>query len=371
MKKFIVFFAAIAMVGAFAFSAVAADWAFYGSSRMTTVSYDKSKEVAGTNYDDQDTTWASQTNSRLGAKVDAGDVKGVFEMAMSSTDEDEVALRLFYGTWNFGSGTLLVGQDYGPVNTILSASIGTLPSNFGGTDPVADGEGSALQIGSVYLGRLPQIGLKFGSFEIAFISPSTVGTTATYTDIDTTLPKIEASYNFKTDMFSVTPYGGWNKVDFANTADDTDVSIDSYIYGVTATVNMGAAYIKGNIYGAQNSGNYGKSNISSFDTASISGTTVNDSDEWGGILLVGFKMNDMLTFEAGYAMEKNELDAAGIKSENDPTHWYVNATITLAPGVMIVPEIGKFDLGTDKVTGQADAKQGDVTYFGAKWQINF
>lgn len=368
MKKFIVFFAAIAMVGAFAFSAVAADWAFYGSSRMTTVSYDKSKEIVAGTFDDQDTTWTSQTNARLGATVSAGDVTGRFEQAMST---NSFALRLMYGEWNFGSGKLLVGQDYTPGDTIISASIGTLPSTIIGYAPIADGEGNALQIGSMYTGRIPQIKLKFGAFQVAFVQPSTVGTVGLYTDIDTVLPKIEASYKFKTDMFSVTPYGGYNSVDFNNPATDNDVGIDSYIYGVTASVNMGAAYIKGNLYGAQNSGNYGKSNISSFDTATLTGTTVNDSDEWGAILLVGFKVSDMFTLEAGYAMDKNELEAGAVKSENDPTHWYVNATVTLAPGVTITPEIGKFDFGTNKVTGAADAKQGDCTYFGAKWQINF
>ena len=34
---------------------------------------------------------------------------------------------------------------------------------------------------------------------------------------------------------------------------------------------------------------------------------------------------------------------------------------------MIIPEIGKIDFEKDN----ANAKEGDTTYFGAKWQINF
>jgi hypothetical protein len=359
---------------------------------MTTVRYDKSKEITGTGFDDADTTWTSQTNARIGAKVKASDaVSGRFELAMSSNvgnaadgNLDTVALRLMNGTWNFGPGTLLVGQDYTPGDTIISTSIGTLPSTIPAnpgivagtfahraTDPIMDGEGNALQIGSMYTSRIPQIKLTFDGFQVAFIQPSTVGSQGIYTDIDTTFPKIEMSYKFATDVFSVRPYAGYNTVDFSDPATDNDVSIDSYIYGVTFGVNMGPAYIKGNVFGAQNSGNYGRSNVSNYDTAVITGVNTDDSDEYGGIILVGFKLNDMFKFEAGYAMDKSKRDVLGIESENDPSHYYINATITMAPGVFIVPEYGKFDFGDNEVSGAVPVNRGDCSYFGAKWQINF
>jgi hypothetical protein len=73
MKKLIVILAAIAMVGAFTATSMAAEWNFYGSARMSTVYYDKSQEVAGGNFDDQDLTWLTQTNERFGAKVKTSD----------------------------------------------------------------------------------------------------------------------------------------------------------------------------------------------------------------------------------------------------------------------------------------------------------
>jgi hypothetical protein len=370
MKKLIVILAVITMVGAFAATTMAAEWSFYGHSRMTTFSYDRSKDLVGTNYDDQDTTWTSQTNARFGAKVKASDtVSGQFEQAMSS---NSFALRLMFGEWNFGAGSLLVGQDYTPVDTIISASAGVLPSVIAaaGTNPILDGEGNALQIGSFYESRIAQIKLKFGDFQLAFVQPSTTGTQGVYTDIDTILPKIELNYTFKTDMFSVTPYGGYQSVDFTNPATDSSVSITSYVYGVTAGVNFGPAYVKGNIFGGTNTGNFGRSNVVNYDTAVITGTDSNDADTWGGIILLGYKLNDMLTFEAGYARDHSENDYSGANHENETTQWYVNATVTLAPGVFIVPEVGNFDFGDNKVAG-VSTKNGDVTYFGAKWQINF
>jgi hypothetical protein len=43
----------------------------------------------------------------------------------------------------------------------------------------------------------------------------------------------------------------------------------------------------------------------------------------------------------------------------------------MAPGVFIVPEIGRFDYGDNEVAGVPSVDQGDVMYYGAKWQINF
>jgi hypothetical protein len=149
------------------------------------------------------------------------------------------------------------------------------------------------------------------------------------------------------------------------------VSIDSYIYGAQFGVNMGPAYIKGNLFGATNPGNYGRLEVALYNAATVTGVNVDDADVYGGILLVGFKLNDMFKFEAGYAMDKSKTTVLGVESKNDPSHWYVNTTITMAPGVFIVPEIGRFDYGDNEVAGVPSVDQGDVMYYGAKWQINF
>jgi len=350
------------------------------------VYYDKSKEVVGTSFDDQDTAWTSQTNARIGAKVKASDaVSGRFEMGMSGNNgkkyanvpninTDTVWLRLMYGEYNFGSGSLLVGQDYTPTTAILSANIGVLPSVIAdaGTHPIYDGEGNALQIGAFYESRKPQIKLKFGGLQLAFIEPAQT-TSGVYTDSDTTLPKIEVNYKFKTDMFSITPYAGYNTTEMANPANDNSITVSSYVLGAAANVNFGPMFVKGQLFWSQNPQNYGRSNVGLYDGAVLNaaGTDVEDSSCYGGQVIAGFKMSDMFTFEAGYSYDHNEVDyTAGLTGENDPTAWYVNATITLAPGVFIIPEVGMFDYG-DNDTGAGSTDRGSVTYYGAKWQINF
>jgi hypothetical protein len=368
MKKLITILAAIAMVGAFAATTMAAEWSFYGSSRLSTIYYDKSKEVAGTNYDDQDMTWTTQTNARIGAKVKASDaVSGQFEYQSGA---GAVGLRLMYGEYHFGGGSLLVGQDYTPVDQILSGSIGALAYQITGTAPVADGEGDALTIGSFYESRKSQVKLKFGDFQLAFIQMNTT-TAGVYTDADTTIPKIEVNYTFKTDMFSITPYAGYNAVDMTNPANDNSISVDSFVIGAAGAVNFGPMSVKANLFWAQNPENYGRLNAALYDGAVINGTDTEDASCWGGQVILGFKANDMLAFEGGYSYDHNEVDTSpGVTAENDPSHWYVQATITLAPGVYIIPEVGMFDYG-DNDTGTGSTGRGDATYYGAMWKINF
>jgi len=385
MKKLIVILAVIAMVGAFTATSMAAEWSFYGSSRMNTVYYDKSKEVAAPArvaaglpaFDDQDMTWTSQTNSRFGAKVKASDaVSGRMELSMSAASQ---SLRLLYGTYNFGSGILKVGQDYTPVENILSGSIGALAYDIAGNAPVPDGGGNALTIGSFYESRKPQVALSFGNLDLAFIQMQTVApldpatglASAVYTDPDTTLPKIEVSYKFKTDAFWVKPYAGYNTVDYTNPATDDSISVDSYVIGVAGKTNFGPLSVAANFFWSQNPDNYGRLNAAIYNAAVINGTDTEDSSCWGGQVIAGFKMSDMVAFEAGYSYDHNEVDVLpGVTGENDPSHWYVNATITLAPGVFIVPEIGMVDFGDSEVGGTS-TDLGDATYYGAKWQINF
>jgi hypothetical protein len=378
MKKLIIILAAIAMVGAFTATSMAAEWNFYGSSRMTTVYYDKSKEAVGditpgnpALFDDQDMTWTNQSNTRIGAKVKASDaVSGRFEFAVWAPG---VSTRLMYGEYNFGSGSLLVGQDYTPVDQILSNSIGALAYQITGTDPVADGEGDALTIGSFYESRKPQIKLKFGNLQLAFIQMATT-TEDVYTDIDTTIPKIEVNYAFKTDAFSITPYAGYNSVEMANPATDNSITVDSYVVGAAGKINFGPMSVAANVFWAQNAQNFGRLNRGLYDGAVLNaaGTDTEDASTWGGQVIAGFKLSDMFAFGAGYSYDHNEVDlAGGATGENDPSHWYVNATITLAPGVYIIPEIGMFDFGDDEVSNVATIDQGDCTYYGVEWKINF
>ncbi|MBT8358079.1 MAG: hypothetical protein HKO79_07660 [Desulfobacterales bacterium] len=371
MKKILLVFIAIALIVAFSIPSAAGDaeWNFYGSARVATFWFDNSKERAvGTGLferdaahtppsDDKDLQWALQSNARIGATVANGDVGGAFEYGTG------VNVRKLYGTWNFGAGTLLVGQTYTPFNIFNS-------------NQVIDADADLLAWGAIYEGRKPLIQVSFGNFKLALIQPSTslgtVGGVAVTpggftglagAEADTTLPKIEVAYSFKTDMFEAGVVGGYNE--FEIETDTKDYDIDSWAAGIWAGVNLGPVFINANVYQALNGGNFGISGEGD-DLASFVSNKVKDVDTLGYAGVVGFKANDSLTFEGGYGKVSHDSDVAGEK-DDDTTTYYVQAVITLAPGVMIIPEYGKIDYEKNN----ANAKEGDTVYYGAKWQINF
>ncbi|MDY6791473.1 MAG: porin [Thermodesulfobacteriota bacterium] len=356
MKKLFILIVAVAMVAAFTVPAMAeAEWNFYGSARFTTFSVDDDPDTPGVDSD-RDTTWDQQGNSRIGATVKFNDeIGGGFEMS------DSFGKRKLYGTYNFGAGQLLIGQTYTPADYFYSNS-------------VYDGDGDLLGVGQFYSGRLPMIQLKVAGFKVALVKPNVEDYTqvpAVNYDADTVFPKIELSYGFKTDMFFFDVFGGYQVVEYESTTaalPDAD-DVESYILGGGGGVNFGPVFIKAMAHISQNAGDYGSYNPHDVvDSASISPATgnVEDNDGMGYLGVVGFKLGDAATIEGGYGYQENDTGIAGDK-EDETSQYYVNCTINIAPGFFIVPEVGKIDRDKD----ENNADEGDITYFGAKWQINF
>jgi hypothetical protein len=337
MKKLFIIFAVLCLAA----PAMAADWNFYGSARMATFRVDVDPDIDGVDSD-TDTQWAQQGNSRIGATVKFNDeIGGGFEMS------DSFGKRKLYGTYNFGSGQLLLGQTYTPSAIFASNS-------------VYDGDGDLLGIGEFYEGRLPMIQLTFGGLKIALITPATAGPT---NDLDTTLPKLEAAYKYSADMFSVQAFAGYNSTTDEGTAIG-DVDYDSYVAGIGVGLNFGPVFVNLGAHMGQNLGNYGAYQPYLDDEAAIVGGELKDNDGLGYLAVIGFKASDMFTIEAGYGHEETELDDSNNTEEAD--QYYLNATINITKGFFIVPEIGM-----QKYSDDASSNEPEVFYYGAKWQINF
>jgi hypothetical protein len=367
---------AISLVCVFTVPAMAdADWDFYGSARMAT--FRENTDVAA-NKDQSLTDWDLQGNARIGARVKMNDngIGGRFEYGSGPN------LRLLYGTWNFGPGTILVGQDY-------------TPTTFWPSNQVWGSDNDLIGAGDPYDGRQPQIALKVAGFELALIKPNTSDIPPGYTvtepsvsvvtingvdynvvsqapqqtgSVETTFPKIAANYKFKTDMFYVNGFAGYNSFIIENRY-GRDETFNSGLLGVNFGVTPGPFYFKSTLYYAMNPVEYGLLDLGSaisvrvaFDNAG--NTTVDDVKSWGILGVVGFAINDMLSLEAGWGMTEYELDVSGSSSSTDMS-YYANAVINLAPGFFVVPEIGMVD------REDIGSNNNDTFYFGAKWQINF
>jgi hypothetical protein len=347
MKKLFIIFAVLCLAA----PAMAADWNFYGSARFTTfwISDDFDQVIDGHDGDD-DLLWAQQGNSRIGANVKFNDeIGGRFEMS------DAMGKRMLYGTYKFGAGELLIGQTYTPSALFYSNS-------------VFDGDGDLLGVGEHYDGRLQMIQLKMGGFKVALIRPNVDGVGDVETDV--TLPKVEVAYAFKSDMFFADAFAGYQTFELDGGALDPSFDIDAYVAGIGGGVNLGPVYIKASAHIGQNLGDFGNYNPLGFDTgAVIVGGDVRDTDAFGALAVVGFNVSEKLVIEGGVGYVNYEKDIAGTQDETG-MQYYVNATINIAPGFFIVPEIGHitadYDVGLDVVDPEPTR-----TYVGAKWQINF
>jgi len=219
------------------------------------------------------------------------------------------------------------------------------------------------------------IQLSSHGFKLALIEPSTFGLTnlndpdyedITIADNDTSIPKIEASYGFNAGPAKLTLFGLYNTFDVVDEANDEE-GVDSYGLGFGFMMPFGAAYLNGNIWMAQNADNGSLFLLQNTNSGPAwDGTEIVDNDTIGYMLVAGFKMSDAITFEFGYGHTESELDISGYEAD-EVESYYANATINIAKGFFVVPEIGKVDYKKDMVGDD----QGDTTYFGAKWQVNF
>jgi len=340
MKKLIVILAAIAMVGAFTATSMAAEWNFYGSSRFASF-YTTLDDANPATEDVNNLEWQHQTNARIGANVKVNDqIGGRFEMGTTNNK------RLLYGTYNFGGGELLIGQTYTPSVSFYSNS-------------VYNSDGDLLNLGQFYNGRKEMIQLKMAGFKVALIKPNVIATGGF--DTESVLPEIEGAYKFKGDNFFVDVYAGYQTYDLKGTPTG-DESVDSYVVGGGAGMDFGPMFVKIGAFMAKNQENYGAGS----GAATYVVNKVVDNDAYGYLAVVGFKASDAMTIEAGYGDTRNEPDVDG-SIEDETTQYYINLSYTITPGFFVVPEIGYIDFKEDA----AGAEEGDFTYAGLKWQINF
>jgi len=367
MRKLFVILAASALVLAFTLPAMAqAEWSFYGSSRMWMEwqDYDENAPsnpgLAG--FDDQELVWTLQSNSRIGANVSAGDITGHFEYGTG------VNLRLLYGAWNFGPGTILGGQDYTPIFYGVSAQCG-----LGG------GDCGFIGWGTYYTGRRPQVKLSMGGFQVALLDPTplTQPLTVVPADTDETLPEIEVAYNFSFGPGAFHIGGAYHTHDVVRVAAgaEREYSVDSWAILGGWKLGFGPLYFNGSVWYGQNPGDNGIAFAPGMLVTSAfynAGTdSIEDTDAFSGQLILGFVVSDMLKFEGGYNYYDGELDIAGATTEQQVSAYYIQAAISPVKNVFLIPEIGVVDYGDLEVTGLPDIDLGDATYFGMKFQINF
>ncbi len=322
----------------------ASEWNFYGSARVETFVTDRDN---ATGEDTKNFSESLQGNARIGAKVKVSDeLTGRFEYGSSDGDAN---IRLLYGSWNFGPGAMIVGQDYTPLYMPLSNQVYYGDNGLGGW-------------GEPYPGRHAQIKLTFDGFQLAMISPDKTyynGTALVEDDVEVTIPRLELSYTKSMDNWYLGIGGGYNSFEIDNRYD-----VDSYVGIIAGKVTFDRLSLGVEAFIGQNVGNIVGSDVNGQNSGKghaqfVGGNTL-DNDAQGVELVLGYMINDMFALEAGYGYMETELDG---QEEDDVASYYIQAPVTLAQSVFFIPEIGFVDYQQDD--------QDEIVYYGVKWQINF
>jgi hypothetical protein len=342
---------------------MAVDWNFYGSMRFQTEwqDFDLGDGVNVIGDDDDDGLLWTGSGSRMGAKVKADHLSGMFEVGLNggSSGDAEVTTRRWEGAWDFGPATFKLAKGYAGVYQFLSGA-----SQFS--------DGNLLGNGFLYGGRPEFVGLEFGGFGIYLIDPE-VGSGLNPTglaalpanDTDVTIPKIEARFGMSFDSLAFTLMGGYQtyEVDLGG-GDDWDV--DSWIVGGDVTFNFGPARISGALSYAENGGDAGYAGMygAQFD----GDDDVKDGTSWMAGISASWRFTDMVELEGGFGYRNDETDANVDEDDNDVYAYYIQANLTLAPGVNFLPGYTYIDNGDEIGDGDSDGSDWSI---GGKWQIDF
>jgi len=329
-------------------SAFADDWQFYGTVSVNTFWADSDL--------DKNTQYSQALNpgANIGAEIKILDaVSGAFEYG---TEDGNANIVNLFGEWDFGGGSLLVGQAETPANQGIAGQVWD-------DDRALDG------LGEFNPGERAQIRLAVGDLEIAAVQPNTqvrlaAGATDDGTDTEVKFPNIQVRYAFDNDAFDAGVSAAYGRFDYK------DKDVTSYVALASMGVTVNRLRLAAQGWLGQNIGNIAAQDTRGDDDnddgfAIYENGAIHDVDAWGVALVAQLALNDMIAFEAGYGHVDLDYGDTTVFSETSDKaqSYYLNMTITLAEGVQVVPEIGVVDYN--------ESGQDEITYGGAKWQIEF
>jgi len=354
MRKLFLILAVVALAVAFTVPA-RAEVSFYGHILYQTYMVDRSKEVTGTNFSDKDLVWRMEDgDSRFGARFKDGDFSANVELRPRS----DALERQWNASWNFGSGTLSIGHMWSPEFSCITGAA-YVPGSLGGYgDP-----GCTV--------RADMIKLSIGGLNVALVEPYDLGGIA-YAETDTSLPKLTASYSLNVGPAAIKVFGGYQSYEEVNTATDSGVDIDSYVFGASVSAAFGPAYVKALYWIGQNEGTYAPPPypLKTAHGPNYTGTTLTDADNSAYAAVVGYNISETMTIEAGYLGSKYECDAGTIREDTNST-YYVTLPIKLAKNFTLTPEFIVFDDEEWKNAAGTETKEGDTKVYGVAWKITF
>lgn len=375
MTKFQKQMMTIAAIGALsavtALPAMAADVNFYGWAAVDTFynqvtnSVDNDTSGFDQHIRDDSRIGANFTNGAFGGKVelgfgDSGNASATAGYTTPATHK-AVTLRLGYGTWNFGSGKLIVGQDWNRYTSLVNQ---------------VHGSGSGVGYGVMFDDRLAQIRVDMNNgFYFAAIKPNgnvvnnnqEIASTTAGTDPtgnSSYLPKLNVGYAGKAGgvTYNVGLVGQF--YDYNNTATNSEniVALAGYLNGAAT---YGATTLKYNLAVGQNMGSMGFGSHLGYDTAKL-----DDTMNYEAHLQLTQKLSDTYSVNLGanYVYDKPKADG---RQAEDKMLLFVNMPIQMAKYVTLTPEISYYDQLDESGFADSDNSKAQAWAIGANWKINF
>jgi len=360
MRKLFILVGVVLLAVAFTVPA-RAEVNFYGHIRFLTYMQDVSKEATAAKlFDDSNLIWRMDDgDSRFGARFKNGDFSAIVELRPRS----DTLERLWEASWKFGAGTLTIGHSYSPEFSACGGAAYAPGTLTGYGDPSCTVRDDLVK-------------LAIGNLNVALVAPYTgAAVTGAGTDVDTSLPKLAASYMLTVGPAAIKLFGGFQSYDLVDPLTDQGLSIDSHIIGVEPTAAFGPAYVKAFYAMGQNLGTYTKyfpktAHGPNYDAAT---NTLTDADNTVYGLVLGYTISETMKIEGGYLTSEYEIDkGAGADFKEDTNSaYYITLPIQVAKNFTVIPEI--LILNDDDYKG-FDGKtyeQGDTTYYGVAWKITF
>jgi hypothetical protein len=381
MKKIAISVMSLTLAVLLATPVLAAKIEPYASMRMGVYWSHVDYNVDGVD-DDDDLNMDLADISRFGARGQVGDIYGVAELGLRGSKNQagygvsgkapyynrQVYTRLLYGKWDFGSGDLIVGQDYTPL-TFPSAQqapgIFNLQNGFIGTGCMWDRRWPQIKVNLKNGLTLAAVQGYAGTGVSGNEAPPT-GTVAGG-DYDVQIPKLYITYRFKREAVYLEPGFGYNTFNYDDRAQGGvfDDTIDSYVLFLKGKWDPGVALQFAAHYG-KNINDYGILGRPGAAGAVVDGMgSVEDATSWGGYIQVAFKV-DPTTISLGWGYANDENDAVGPDAD-EKMGIFVNCKVPVAETFFVTPEFTWWD-GMDGASGAEDA---DSWHLGMTMQMDF
>ncbi len=393
MKKIGITLLAVTLAVLVAAPAMAASITPYASMRLGTY-------YSSHNFNDYNPSWTNDDEdacfnmdiadiSRFGAKGQIGNLYGVVELGITGQentseytwaayggDNNTVYSRLLYGKYDFGGGTLLIGQDYNPI-TYTSSQEG--PGIFDDeANQSYDLQNAFIGVGTLWDSRIPQIKVACDSgfyVMVAQVDDNTPQGALGGGDVDLSIPKTVVGFNYKTEGLYLGPGITYQSYHYEEGAFDDE--IESWILYLHGQINLGAVDLKFTGHYGENLGDYaitGRANrYSSFNASRAYVDTVNDDIEdaecYGGWIQAAVPVDPCtVTLGWGYASQENDTEAvAGYDKQDELMGYFINCKIPIADNFSATPEFDYWD-GMDNADGAEDP---DHWHLGITWQMDF